>query len=80
MAWLSHWINFKITLVFYFIYMYNVNKMKEGNNMIILNIDKVMQAELNTIQGMILFNPEHAQLLLNRFNNKYSNILNIKEV
>jgi len=48
--------------------------------MITLNIDKIMQAELNTIQGMVLFNPEHAQLLLNRFNNKYSNILNRKEV
>jgi hypothetical protein len=48
--------------------------------MITLNINKIMQAELSTIQGMILFNHKHAQLLLNRFNNKYSNILNKKEV
>ena len=46
--------------------------------MIILNIDKVMQAELNTIQGMILFNPEHAKKLFETYKNKYSHILRIK--
>lgn len=48
--------------------------------MITLNIDKVMQAELNTIQGMILFNPEHAKVLFETYKSKYSNILNKKDV
>ena len=46
--------------------------------MITLNIDKVMQAELNTIQGMILFNSEHAKKLFETYKNKYSHILKMK--
>lgn len=43
--------------------------------MITLNIESIMRAELDTIQCMILFNPEHAKTLFKTYKNKYSNIL-----